>query len=248
MLILGLTGGIATGKSTVSSHLRSEHNIPIIDADVIARQVVEPGTPAYAKIVAHFQDKVPDLLLPPAEQDKALSTNTPGPRYLNRPALGRAIFGNEKERLFLNSVVHPAVRREMLRQAVVAYLRGHDIVVLDVPLLFESKLDRFCSTSVVVACSPELEFTRLRARDAHLTEEDARQRIASQMDLDVKRSKAGLVIENDGTLEELKARVDEVVEKVKPSKVSTLVAWLGPPVALGSIAIGIWLRHCKARL
>lgn len=234
MLILGLTGGIATGKSTVSKRLASAHNLPIVDADLIARQVVEPGTPAYAQIVAHFSAQVPDLVLPSGA--------------LNRPALGRAVFGNEPNRLFLNGVVHPAVRREMLRQVVVAFLRGCDVVVLDVPLLFESNLARFCSTTVVVACDEDLELQRLLDRDAHLTEEDARKRIASQMPLDEKRKRAQHVIENSGTLEELDKQVDELLSKVRPSKVSTLATWLGAPVALGGVAIALWVRHAKPRL
>lgn len=234
MLILGLTGGIATGKSTVSKRLAEKHNLTIVDADIIARQVVEPGTSSYNKIVAHFGPSTPDLLLP----DK----------QLNRPVLGRAVFGNEPERLFLNSVVHPAVRKEMLRQAFAAYVRGCDIVVMDIPLLFESKLDRFCSTTVVVSCDEKLEFERLIARDPHLSEEDARKRIGSQMDLATKREKANHVIDNSGSLDDLYAQIDQLVAKVRPSSVSTLASWLGPPVATAFIAILLWVQHSKAKL
>lgn len=234
MLILGLTGGIATGKSTVSKRFAHKHKLPIVDADIIARQVVEPGTSAYKKIVDHFGPSTPDLLL----EDKTL----------NRPVLGRAVFGNEKERLFLNSVVHPAVRKEMLRQTIVAYVKGHDIVVLDIPLLFESKLDRFCSQTVAVSCPEDLEFKRLMARDSHLTEQDARNRIGSQMDLAVKREKANHVIDNSGSLEELYEQIDKLVEKIRPSVVSTWASWLGPPVATGVVAIALWFHHSKAKL
>lgn len=240
MIILGLTGGIATGKSTVSKRLRDLHGIPVVDADVIARQVVEPGTPAYKAIVAHFG---PSVLLAP--EDGTTPTTT-GPAPLDRPALGRAIFGNEPERLFLNSVVHPAVRKEMLRQVAVAYFKGCDLIILDVPLLFESKLDRFCSSTAVVACSEELELERLLARDAYLSHDDATKRIASQMPIDDKRRLAKHVIDNNGTLEALYAQVDDLVRKVRPSPIVTYAEWLGPPVATGLIAATLyWYRNSK---
>jgi dephospho-CoA kinase len=125
MLLLGLTGSIATGKSTVSQILRSEpYNLPIIDADIIARNVVEPGTSGYTAIVDYFAFTTPDLLLPP--EDPACKGRADGPhgkgRPLNRPALGRAIFGNEpdkvKARSVLNGIVHPAVRKAMLKEVV----------------------------------------------------------------------------------------------------------------------------------
>jgi len=125
MLIIGLTGSIATGKSTVSNLLRAApYNLPIIDADVLARQVVEPGTPGYKAVVKHFAPICPDLLLPPS--DPACHGREDGPngkgRPLNRPALGRAVFGVgeqvQERRRVLNGVIHPAVRREMMRQIV----------------------------------------------------------------------------------------------------------------------------------
>ena len=133
MLLLGLTGSIATGKSTVSALLsKPPYSLPIVDADLIARQVVEPGTAGYHAIVKHFSPTTPDLLLP---------ESTPKGRPLNRPALGRRVFGSgderERDRKVLNGIVHPAVRREMYKQMVWAYLKGYWAVVLDVPLLFE---------------------------------------------------------------------------------------------------------------
>lgn len=236
MLILGLTGGIATGKSTVSKRLSEKHSLTIVDADLIARQVVEPGTSAYRRIVSHFQPLVPDLIL--EDQGGAL----------NRPALGRAVFGNEKERLFLNSVVHPAVRYEMLRQVVVAWVAGKDLVILDVPLLFESKLDRFCGRTVVVTCNEDQELKRLLDRDSHLTEDDAKKRIASQMDLEKKKTLANSVIDNSGTLDELYTQVDKLVETVRPSQVATLATWLGPPVVTGVALVALFLQHSKSKL
>src|ERR1700712_5127155 len=125
MLLLGLTGSIATGKSTVSNTLRAPpYNLPIIDADVIARKVVEPGQPAYKKIVDYFLPTTPDLLLPP--EDEACGGKDEGKegkgRPLNRPALGKRVFGMEEGRVrdrgVLNGIVHPAVRGEMRRLMV----------------------------------------------------------------------------------------------------------------------------------
>lgn len=125
MLLLGLTGSIATGKSTVSNLLRSPpYNIPIIDADVIARKVVEPGTPGYNKIVSYFGPSTPDLLLPASDPIcGGLEKGKDGKgRPLNRPALGKRVFGMEegrvKDRAVLNGIVHPAVRTEMRRLMV----------------------------------------------------------------------------------------------------------------------------------
>jgi dephospho-CoA kinase len=128
MLLIGLTGSIATGKSTVSNILRSPpYDLPIIDADVIARQVVEPGTAGYRAIVDYFGPTTPDLILPAA--DPLCQGREDGPagkgRPLNRPALGRAIFGSGddkvKARKVLNGIVHPAVRAELRRQIVGAH-------------------------------------------------------------------------------------------------------------------------------
>ncbi|VVT45678.1 uncharacterized protein SAPINGB_P000836 [Magnusiomyces paraingens] len=233
MIILGLTGGIATGKSTVSKRLREHHKLTIVDADVIARQVVEPGTPAYKAIINHF----------------GASVTLPDGKGLDRPALGRLVFGNEPNRQFLNSVVHPAVRREMLRQVALAYMRGCDIVVLDVPLLYESKLDRFCSSSVVVSCAEDTQLTRLLARDPHLSEDDARKRIASQMSMSEKEARAQHVIDNNGTLEELYDQIDALINKVRPNIIVNYAEWLGPPVATGLLAAAIyWFNVSRSKL
>ena len=112
MLLIGLTGSIATGKSTVSSLLsQAPYSLPVIDADLLARKVVEPGTPGYAAIVSYFGPSTPDLLL----------SSEPG-APLNRPALGRRVFGDDeqrrKDRAVLNGIVHPAVRKEMFKAVV----------------------------------------------------------------------------------------------------------------------------------
>jgi dephospho-CoA kinase len=131
--VVGLTGGIATGKSTVSNLLKAK-NIPIIDADVLARQVVLPGTPALAKIVDHFG---PSVLLPDGS--------------LDRKKLGSIIFNDEAQRRHLNAIVHPAVRRELLWNIVTLWLWGEKICVVDVPLLIEGGLWKWMGKVVVVS-------------------------------------------------------------------------------------------------
>ncbi|KAH6639077.1 dephospho-CoA kinase [Boeremia exigua] len=240
MLLLGLTGSIATGKSTVSALLRqAPYSLPIIDADLIARQVVEPGTPAYRAIVSHFLPSTPDLLL-----------DAPN-RPLNRPALGRRVFGTSAERQTdrnaLNRIVHPAIRREMYRQMVWAYLKGHWAVVLDVPLLFESGWERYCGSIVVVGVSdPGIQIQRLRARDAHLSEEDARNRVLSQGDIREKAERClrrgegkGVVVWNDGDQAHLESEVRRVMADVRRRSPWWwgVLTWVVPPLGVVS---GLW--------
>ena len=226
MLLLGLTGSIATGKSTVSQILSSSpYNLPIVDADKIAHQVVEPGTGGYNKIVSHFGPSTPDLLVEATSDNGGEQGHDGKGRPLNRPALGRRVFGqgSEAERKILNGIVHPAVRREMYRQMIMAYLRGSWAVVLDVPLLFESGWEPMCGTIMVVAVRDvKVQMQRLRARDEHLTEEDAKNRVAAQWDVRDKAEKclargerAGVVVWNDGDKEELRWEVDRVMAVVR---------------------------------
>ena len=250
MLLIGLTGSIATRKSTVSSLLRSPpYSLPIIDADLLARKVVEPGTRAYAKIVSHFGPTTPDLLLP--DSDGKFASEGKG-RPLNRPALGRRVFGESeeraKERKILGSFIHPAVRWEMAKAVLSYYLKGCWAVVLDIPLLFESGLDIFCGTVVVVAVrDPEVQMKRLRERDAHLSAEDAENRVKSQGDVREKVRRVeemggarGRVLWNDGGKEDLEHEVVRVMARVREKSPGwwRWVLLLCPPVAGRVGAVG----------
>ncbi|KAI0115326.1 dephospho-CoA kinase [Daldinia grandis] len=252
MLFIGLTGSIATGKSTVSSILSSPpHSLPIIDADILARKVVEPGTSGYKAIVKHFGPTTPDLLVPISESMPADGPDGKG-RPLNRPALGRRVFGNSEERKkdrdVLNHIVHPAVRKEVYRSILRNYVKGHWAVVLDVPLLFESGWDRLSGVVMVVAVrDPEVQMKRLRQRDRHLSREDAQNRVLSQTDvrLKAKRCEArgkgkGIVIWNDGSKEELKANIDAALAEIRKSSPPwwNWICLLVPPVG---VAAGAWV-------
>jgi dephospho-CoA kinase len=132
MLIVGLTGGISTGKSTVS-HFVSSQNIPVIDADLIAREIVIPGTTAYQLIVEHFGHGV-----------LTESGN------IDRAALGNIIFSNAQERSVLNSITHPRIRLVLLQKVIFEFLKGKKMVILDTPLLFEAGLHRWVHATIVV--------------------------------------------------------------------------------------------------
>ncbi|KAG7008202.1 hypothetical protein G7Y79_00006g018220 [Physcia stellaris] len=212
MLLIGLTGNIATGKSTVARLLSSPpYSLPLIDADVLAREVVLPGTPAYRKIVEYFGPTTPDLLLPfpsssneKAQPPSQTSSQSPIPqqqpspppstsksnaqeqgRPLDRASLGRRVFGSspsrKRDRAILNSIIHPAVRRAIFYQILSYYLRGHWALILDIPLLYESSLDPYVSFVLLIASSPETQMRRLLGRDPHLSAREAEDRVGSQM-------------------------------------------------------------------
>ena len=257
MILIGLTGSLATGKSTTSNLLRAPpHNLPIIDADVLARQVVEPGTYGYNRVVRYFGPTTPDLLLPapPPSSDhsqqlddddgdddptRTSQTNRSDrlnkkeeqekqrSRPINRAALGRRVFGTSPTRLrdrkVLNGIVHPLVRLAMVRQLLYYHLLGHWAVVLDIPLLYESGLDVFCSVVVMVAVSDaKVQMRRLRERDPGLSLEEAEGRVASQMGVGekvertrVREGKRGKVVINDGGRKELEQEVARVIGEIR---------------------------------
>ncbi|GAA4230839.1 dephospho-CoA kinase [Actinomadura meridiana] len=187
MLKVGLTGGIGSGKSEVSAQLR-ELGAVVIDADRIARDVVEPGTPGLAAVVAEFGA---DVLLPSGG--------------LDRPKLGRIVFGDPERLAALNAIVHPLVgeRTKQLMDAAPA----DAVVVYDVPLLAENRLESQYDEVVVVDAPEEVQLDRLVARRG-MTEEDARARMASQASRETRRAVATHIIDNSGTLDALRAQTD----------------------------------------
>ena len=190
--ILGITGGIASGKSSVSTFIK-ELGFPIIDADVVAREVVEPGEEAYHEIVKVFGE---GILFPDGD--------------INRPKLGDVIFHNEEKRLKLNSIVHPAVRKRMRELAEKAFQDGAKTVFMDIPLLFESKLTFMVEKTLLVYVDEDVQLSRLMNRN-NLSEENARARIASQMPLREKRALADAVVDNNGDFEVTKEQVRTIL-------------------------------------
>jgi dephospho-CoA kinase len=188
MLLVGLTGNIASGKSTVS-RMFAERGATIIDSDVLARQAVEPGTPGHARIAERWGDAV-------------LSSDG----RLDRAALRRIVFADPGQREELNAIVHPEVERMREQLLRAAARRGDRIVVCDIPLLFEKQLaDRF--DRVVLVDAPRAMRLERLARDRGLTEADAADMIAAQMPAELKRARADIVIDNDGTIDDLERQV-----------------------------------------
>lgn len=194
---VGLTGGIASGKSTVSK-LLAEHGAVVIDADLLAREVVQKGTPGLAAVVEAFG---PDVLTPDGE--------------LDRPKMGEIVFNDAGRRKVLEGIVHPLVFERYAELEASAPADG--IVVHDIPLLVESGRVGEFDAVVVVDAPEELQVERM-IRDRGWTEEDARARIAAQATREQRRAAAasvnGYVIDNTGTLEDLRQRVAEVFEEL----------------------------------
>ncbi|MEH7379697.1 dephospho-CoA kinase [Bacillus sp. JJ1533] len=193
-LTIGLTGGIASGKSTVSQMFK-EAGIVVIDADVIARKVVEVGEEAYEQIVESFGK---DILLPDMSID--------------RPKLGSVVFFSEEKRLLLNSIVHPAVRKQMLKEREAHIKNGEETVVLDIPLLFESKLTSLVDRTLLVYVDYGIQLARLMNRN-NLNKEEAEARIHSQMPLKDKIQLSDAVIDNNGTIEKTKDQFHEICKE-----------------------------------
>ena len=194
MRLIALTGGIASGKSTVSARL-AEHGAAILDADRLAREVVEPGQPALAQLVETFGDQ---LLLPDGT--------------LNRPALGAIVFSDSAALKKLNDITHPAVWE--LGQAKLAKIEAENpdaIVIYDVPLLVEASADRpLRFERIIVVDARREERIRRLVEDRGMTETDAVARIGAQASDEARLAMADDVINNDGTREDLLAAVDEL--------------------------------------
>ena len=192
--IIGITGGIASGKSSVSQYLK-ELGFTIVDADVASRAVVEPGEEAYLQVVKAFGE---DLLLSDGNIDRA--------------KLGSIIFHDQEKRLLLNSIVHPAVRNWMRVETEKALATGAETVFMDIPLLFESKLTFMVEKTLLIYVDESVQLERLMNRNT-LTKPDALARIRSQMPLKDKKALADAVVDNNGDIEETKKQVDEVLKK-----------------------------------
>lgn len=193
-LVIGLTGSIGTGKSMISKKFH-EWNIPVVDADLIAREVVEPGGKAYTKIVATFGEHI-------LQDDQTL----------DRKALGNIVFTDEEKRKQLNAIIHPAIRTEMLQQRDDYIKAGEKCVVMDIPLLFESKLTDYVDKIIVVFVDPAVQLERILKRDDS-TIEEAKKRIATQIPVDEKAKKAHAVINNNGAKEDSYEQLEDILHE-----------------------------------
>lgn len=194
MTVIGLTGGIASGKSTVANYLK-ENGFAVIDADIAARQAVEKGTEGLRKVAQTF----PGVL------------NEDG--TLNRKALGTIIFNDKAQRDSLNEIIHPIVRRLMDEEKAAALSEGK-VVVMDIPLLYENELEHTVDEVWVVYVSYDIQKMRLMKRN-ELSESEADARINSQMSMDEKRDKADIVIDNCHDLDSLYKHLEALIKDYK---------------------------------
>jgi len=196
MKAIGLTGGIASGKSTVANIMRGL-GAKIVDADELARQIVEPGQPAWSEIVAAFGT---DIL----NQDKTL----------DRQKLRKRVFNNPAARKQLEAIMHPKIRGLAQRRIQELANKETSIVVYVAPLLFETQVHAWLRPVILVACNLDTQRHRLRIRN-HLTDKEIERHLDAQMSLEEKRKLADFVIENNGSLEELERQVRSLLEMIR---------------------------------
>lgn len=194
--LVGLTGGIASGKSTVSKVL-SQVGFPIVDADLIVHRLQQPGQPGFEHLVDEFG------------QDILTSAGT-----LDRRRLGQMVFSDEQTRQELNQVMQPIIREAIFEQ--VATLKKSDVpaIILDAPLLFEQHYAEDCDLVVVVAVDYETQLARLEERDGY-SRLEAIERVNSQMPLSQKKQLADVVVDNNGDYQQLQSQVAQLVNQLK---------------------------------
>ena len=196
MHVIGLTGGIASGKSTVTSFFR-ERGIPVIDADILGHRTYDPGTETYQKVVETFG---PEVVAPDGTID--------------RKVLGSKVFGKPDELKKLTDIVWPGIRRLASEQLAEFEAAGNDIVVLEAAVLLEAGWEDLVDEVWVVVVDPEIAVQRLAARNG-LDPDAARARIASQLTNEERIARGDVIIENNGTLEELNARIQQAWDSLQ---------------------------------
>jgi len=197
--VVGLTGGIATGKSTFAAALRTR-GVPVVDADELARRAVDPGRPALAEIARAFG---PGVLAADGT--------------LDRKAVAAIVFRDEEARRRLEEILHPAVRRAMADETARLEAEGHALVFYDTPLLFEVGLDRALDSVVVVYASAEAQRARLAARDG-LAAAEAEARIASQLPIAEKAGRADFVVDNTGASGDLGPKASRLLADLRAGR------------------------------
>lgn len=190
MQVIGLTGGIASGKSTVSYYLIT-HGYEVIDADDISHHALEPGTEAFKQVIEHF----PVL-------DNGI---------INRQKLADIIFNNQDEKNYLEGILHPYIRSVIVQKIKQS---KNDIVFIDVPLLFEAGWDDLCDSTIVVICDKETQIQRVLSRD-HCTRTQALDRIRNQMSLEDKEQRADYIIRNNTNYYDLEKEILKVLKEVE---------------------------------
>ena len=202
--MIGLTGGIASGKSTVSALLK-EAGIPLIDADKLYHELIQPVDNKPSALAAQIEEAFPGVLL----EDGSV----------NRPVLGSRVFGNEEELKKLSSITHPAVGGAFMARVQELQQSGEKLAVYDVPLLYERGMEQMLSGVVVVWVPQHLQLARLMSRDK-IDERAAQNRLDSQWSLDEKRNMADWVIDNSRTREKTAEQVQAWLEEIRETLVT----------------------------
>jgi dephospho-CoA kinase len=192
---IGLTGGIASGKSTVSRLLRAKGH-PVVDADILSREAVQVGTDGYREVIQAFG---PDIVLADGE--------------LDRKRIGEIVFANRSKLTQLENIVHPRVRDLAVQKRAQFAAERHPLAFYDVPLLFEKKMQSMFEKTVLVTCTPAVQIQRIVQRDG-LTPEAAQRRLSAQMPLSQKLGLADEVVLNNNSLQELEAAVDALLKRI----------------------------------
>ena len=192
-MVIGLTGGIGTGKSTVARRL-VEKGYRVIDADMISRSIIEKD-----EVIKEILEKI----------DKDLFENG----KINRKKLAQIVFKDEKKLDVLNSIMHPWIIREMKKE-IEKQRKIYDIVIVDMPLIFEMKIEKEFEVILLVYASKQVQIKRIVQRDGR-TEEEAESIINSQIDLEFKRKRSDYILENNGTLEHLYAKTDKILKEIE---------------------------------
>ena len=196
MKIVGLTGGISSGKSTVSSYLK-QLKIPVIDADEVARKVVEPNSQGAKEIRKAFGSDV-------FEEDGSL----------NRQKLGELVFSNTENRQKLDELLQPLIKIMILEEIEEYRQKGEKMIVLDLPLLFEKQYEELCGEIIVVYVPKKLQIERLMKRNQY-TKQEALSRIDSQLSIEEKRKRATVLFDNQGTIQQLYHQVEQWLVETK---------------------------------
>ncbi|GLI50451.1 dephospho-CoA kinase [Tepidanaerobacter syntrophicus] len=197
MTVIGLTGGIASGKSTVTALLK-EKGAAIIDADKIAREIMSKGEPAWFEVLNYFGDEI-------LNNDRS---------DIDRKKLAHIVFSDKAKLEVLNNITHPKIIEEIKRQVEEYKKAGKKIIVIDAALLIETGLDKIADEVWVVAANEDIQLQRLMAREKDITKDEALKRIKSQMPLAEKLKFADRVIDNNSSIEETKKQVDKIWTKI----------------------------------
>ncbi|HAL18667.1 MAG TPA: dephospho-CoA kinase [Spirochaetaceae bacterium] len=194
MKVIGVTGGIASGKSMVSGWLHKHYGAVVLDADEVAREIAEPGEPLWMAFVSRYGEKC--VLL----EDGTL----------NREAVAEIVFHNKAERMWMDDAAHPLIKQRMLERLEACKEAGEKLVVLDVPLLYEAGWEKIPDEIWVVYLEPQLQIQRLMHRNK-ISETLAQERIASQMPMEEKKRRADVIIDNNGSREETVTQIQAAI-------------------------------------